>query len=65
MLTPEAIRLAREATDESQAAFAARFGVHQATIHRWETRGPPTRGPGAMAIEQIIAGIEKQESAPS
>jgi transcriptional regulator with XRE-family HTH domain len=44
------IRRARELVGESQAAFGARFGVDQSTAHRWETQGPPPRGPGRMAL---------------
>lgn len=51
------IREAREKVGESQAAFGARFGVDQSTIHRWETDGPPSRGPARKAIEREIEAI--------
>ncbi|HEX7881677.1 MAG TPA: helix-turn-helix transcriptional regulator [Afipia sp.] len=51
------IRKAREVAGESQAAFGARFGVDQSTIHRWETDGPPVRGPAKMALAREIEGI--------
>jgi DNA-binding transcriptional regulator YiaG len=52
------IRSARERVGESQAAFAERFGVDQSTVHRWETAGPPSRGPARKAIEREISAIE-------
>jgi len=61
MATADDIRLARENAKESQAQFAQRFGVDQSTIHRWETDGPPARGPAGMAIDQILKDmIEKK-----
>ncbi|MEY9703749.1 DNA-binding transcriptional regulator YiaG [Bradyrhizobium diazoefficiens] len=42
---------------ESQAAFGARFDVDQSTVHRWETKGPPTRGPARRALESEISRI--------
>ncbi|BCA04052.1 hypothetical protein BDHH15_46260 [Bradyrhizobium diazoefficiens] len=57
------IRRAREIVGESQAAFGARFDVDQSTVHRWETKGPPTRGPARRALESEISRIGAQ-SAP-
>ena len=51
------IRNAREAVGESQAAFAERFGVDQSTVHRWETQGPPARGPARRALERELSLI--------
>jgi DNA-binding transcriptional regulator YiaG len=51
------IKKAREAVRESQAAFGARFGVDQSTVHRWETDGPPERGPARKMIEREVAAI--------
>ncbi|MBW7966774.1 helix-turn-helix transcriptional regulator [Bradyrhizobium sp. BR 10261] len=58
------IRLARERVGESQAAFGERFGVDQSTVHRWETNGPPTRGPARKAIEREISAIEAAGAVP-
>ncbi|WP_448031515.1 helix-turn-helix domain-containing protein [Bradyrhizobium liaoningense] len=55
----QVIREAREKVGESQAAFAERFGVDQATVHRWETLGPPKRGAGRKALERELSAIEK------
>jgi DNA-binding transcriptional regulator YiaG len=55
MVTGAQIRSFRKDTlGESQAAFAARFGVHQSTVQRWEEKGPPPRGPGRVAIERLL-----------
>ncbi len=53
-----ALRKARERLAESQAQFAARMGVNQATISRWEETGPLT-GLGRMRVEQVIADIDR------
>jgi len=59
-ITPEMVRAARDRLGESQAAFAARFGVYQTTVHRWETKGPPTRGAAGKAIERFLDEIKAQ-----
>lgn len=59
MVTGEEIKTARAALKESQEAFGERFGVDQSTIHRWETCGPPSRGPGRMAIERVLADLSE------
>jgi DNA-binding transcriptional regulator YiaG len=41
MVTADQIKEARAHYGESQAAFAARLGVTQPTIHRWEKNGVP------------------------
>lgn len=57
-ITGEMVKAARESLRESQAAFAARFGVDQATVCRWETAGPPERGAAGKAIERVLAELE-------
>lgn len=57
MVTPEMIKAARERLGESQAAFAARFGVYQTTVHRWETEGVPSRGAAGKAIERVLSEL--------
>lgn len=51
------IRRAREKTGESQMAFGARFDVDQSTVHRWETEGPPKRGPARAAVQREVEAI--------
>lgn len=57
-ITPEKLKSVRRGLNESQAAFAERFGVNQATVHRWETDGPPARGAAGKAIERVLSEIE-------
>ena len=59
MFTAAEIKEMRMALGESQTAFAQRFGIDQSTVHRWETDGPPRRGPALVALralkEQMVA----------
>jgi DNA-binding transcriptional regulator YiaG len=57
-MNAQLIRGAREKVGESQATFGERFGVDQSTIHRWETVGPPSRGPARRAIEREVSMID-------
>lgn len=57
MATPEDIRRARDSLKENQTEFGRRFGVDQSTIHRWETDGPPERGPAKVAIEHVLSTL--------
>lgn len=57
------IRDAREKVGESQTIFGERFGVDQSTVARWETQGPPSRGPARKALERELSEIEKTGSA--
>lgn len=63
-MNAELIRKARETVRESQAAFGERFGVDQSTVHRWETQGPPRRGPARKALEREISEIENAGQTP-
>lgn len=63
MITGEQIRAARDALGETQTVFAARFGVDQATVHRWETRGLPENGTARVAVEQFVKA-EAEQAAP-
>ena len=57
MITGADVYAARKNLGESQAAFGARFGVDQSTVHRWEKYGVPNAGTTRMAIETILANI--------
>lgn len=59
-LTGADVRRARDLARESQAEFGARFGVDQSTAHRWETDGPPRRGPGRVALQREVEAIFAQ-----
>lgn len=60
MATAKQIRSARAKLGESQTAFAARFRVDQSTIARWETYGPPERGPAAVVVEHLLNNLNSQ-----
>lgn len=62
VMDAQLIRRAREHVGESQQVFGARFGVDQSTAHRWETIGPPSRGPARKAIERELAEIFSKPS---
>jgi DNA-binding transcriptional regulator YiaG len=55
------VRAAREQLGESQAAFGARFGVDQSTVHLWETRGIPGRGTARVALERLFDDLKAQQ----
>lgn len=61
MTTSHQIKAARTALGDSQAAFGARLGVDQSTVHRWETEGPPKRGAAKMLISQLLETLSKQK----
>lgn len=56
-ITGDTIRAAREGLQETQAAFAERFGVNQSTVDRWESKGPPVKGAAGKAIERVLADV--------
>lgn len=57
MPTREDIKAARNLLKESQAVFAKRFGVDQATVHRWEKKGLPEHGTARMAVETLLGDL--------
>jgi DNA-binding transcriptional regulator YiaG len=57
MPSTDEIRTVRNLLGETQAAFARRFGVDQATIHRWETKGLPERGAARVAVKNVLATL--------
>lgn len=63
MPTKDEIRAARELLGESQAAFGRRFGVDQATVHRWEKNGLPERGTAQVAVGNLLRELMSQASA--
>jgi len=64
MISGADIKATRQALAESQTQFAERFGVDQATIHRWEARGLTGRGPSKL-IEEAIRGLRNGPVGPS
>lgn len=63
MITIEQLRETRVRLGESQAAFGARFGVDQSTVHRWETDGIPHRGATRVAIERVLGDLDVTRAA--
>lgn len=61
MITGQIIKETRERVGESQAQFAARFGVNQSTVHRWEAEGPPSTGTARIVIEQVVSQLAETE----
>lgn len=60
MVTSAQLKEARRQLGESQEVFGLRFGVDQATIHRWETNAIPTRGAARKAIERFFEEVERE-----
>ena len=56
-ISPDDILAMRLKLQESQTVFAARFGVRQTTVSRWETRGVPDHGPTKMMVEQLFREV--------
>lgn len=63
MLTATDVLQMRKRLNESQATFGERFGVDQSTAHRWETDGPPRRGPAKLALEKLRADMAAESQA--
>lgn len=56
-ITAETIRAVRQRLNESQDAFARRFGVDQSTISVWETKGPPRKGAARPLIIRVFQDL--------
>jgi DNA-binding transcriptional regulator YiaG len=52
------VRSVRKSLGETQAAFAERFGVNTATVHRWEKFGLPKHGAARHAVEKLSEDVE-------
>ena len=55
VLCGEEVRFIRKALGLSQAAFAARLGVHRVSVARWESNEIPLDGPTSVAIRALAA----------
>ncbi len=64
MLTGEELKAVRERLGESQTVFAARLGVDQSVISRWEKRGVPKIGTARMAVENLLKYSELNSTFP-
>jgi DNA-binding transcriptional regulator YiaG len=58
------IRKARKQAGESQAEFAARFGVDQATLSRWEKFGVSDKGTARKLVELVLAQLNGAATGP-
>ena len=57
------VKALRERLVETQAAFAARFGVDQGTVSNWETGKTKPSGPARKIMEALRPAPEKTEAA--
>lgn len=60
MVTNEQLKEVRARLGETQEVFGVRFGVDQATVHRWEVKGIPARGAARKAIERFVEEVDRQ-----
>ena len=58
-ITPEAIRKARSALNESQSEFAARMELDQATVSRWENGALPKHGWPQVLLRFVLGEVER------
>lgn len=57
------VRALRNSLEESQTAFAERFGVDQSTVARWERDGLPARGTARLAVSKLADEVTKKGAA--
>ena len=55
---PKAIRMVRDALNESQGQFALRLGVSQATVSRWENGSLIIQGAEKILLGKILEEME-------
>lgn len=60
MTSGKSIKATRDRVGESQADFARRFGVDQATLSRWETLGIPARGSARLMVEKVLRELNPE-----
>jgi transcriptional regulator with XRE-family HTH domain len=56
-ITAADLRRARKRLNETQAQFAARFGVDRSTYTGWEGKKFPTEGTAPRVIAQVLADL--------
>jgi len=59
VITSEAIRKARDALNETQGQFAARIGINQATVSRWESGSLPKKGVAQALLRRVMDDINR------
>jgi DNA-binding transcriptional regulator YiaG len=55
---PKAIRMVRDALNETQGQFALRLGVSQATVSRWENGSLIIQGAEKILLGKILEEME-------
>jgi DNA-binding transcriptional regulator YiaG len=53
------LKAIRESVNESQAQFAERLRIHQATIARWEANGVPP-GSAEVAVKSLMQKLRRK-----
>jgi transcriptional regulator with XRE-family HTH domain len=56
-ITASNLKRARKRLNETQAQFAARFGVDRSTYTGWEGKKFPTAGTAPILIAQVLAKL--------
>ncbi len=56
---PDVARQIREAANVSQARLAAELGVHELTVHRWETGTRTPQGRLRRDYARLLAGLDQ------
>ena len=64
MITAGSIKRVRDRLAETQAQFAERIGIDQATLSRWEGGKVPTRGPTFLWLQRVLDDIGRVHPAP-
>ena len=56
---PDVARQIREAAGVSQARLAGELGVHELTVHRWETGARTPQGSHRRAYARLLADLDR------
>ena len=56
---PDVARAIRVTAGVSQARLGAELGVHELTVHRWETGTHSPRGPKRIAYARLLRELEE------
>jgi DNA-binding transcriptional regulator YiaG len=62
MNTPRQIQMIRKLLGETQAQFATRMGVDQATVSKWESGRLRMSGPAIILFEQLAEKIKRKSA---
>ena len=59
IISPDAVRGARDALKLTQGEFAAYLGIDQTTVSRWEAGELPKRGLAQALLTRVLQDIER------